>query len=176
MVPSLQKTVLPVRKKRPPAQPIARAACFFCNFDCAVYPLPSFRLSGLSLTVISTARFIPYRHFDCAVYPLPSFRLREANGEISLSGLLFFGISRFSAVIFSSENILCRAIKPMLILPQKLHCPRSMPKIPRILPIILRAAAYRLTGGRRRGIIKTLIKGKKLCAAGRGRKNEQNRK
>ena len=51
-----KKTVLPVRKKRPPAQPFARAACFFCNFDCAVYPLLSFRLRGLSLTVISTER------------------------------------------------------------------------------------------------------------------------
>ena len=95
MVPSLQKTVLPVRKKRPPAQPFARAACFFCNFDCAVYPLPSFRLSDLSLTVISTARFTPYRHFDCAGYPLPSFRLSEANGEISLSGLLFCNFALF---------------------------------------------------------------------------------
>ena len=56
LVPSLQKTVLPVRKKRPPAQPFARAACFFCHFDCAVYPLPLFRLRGLSLTVISTER------------------------------------------------------------------------------------------------------------------------
>ena len=70
-----KKTVLPVRKKRPPAQKIARAACFFfviatarfipySHFDCAIYPLPSFRLSGLSLTVISTERFIPYCHFD----------------------------------------------------------------------------------------------------------------
>ncbi len=36
----------------------------YSHFDCAVYPLLSFRLRGLPLTAISTERFIPYCHFD----------------------------------------------------------------------------------------------------------------